>query len=1109
VVAAISSAAGAKLQLLMLNIGKLAPGGEGYYLETVASGVEDYYTGSGEAPGYWLGGAAAELGIAGRVQPEALRAVLGAVDPRTGEALTGSKSRRSIPGFDCTFRAPKSVSLLYGLGDVTTAMTVRDAHDAAVAAALGYLETHAGFSRRGHAGVERVGTGGFAAAAFRHRTSRAGDPLLHTHVLVANIGRAVDDGRWRTLDARALYLHAKTAGFLYQAQLRVELSRRLGVEWRPVRNGCADLQGVSDEVIRAFSQRRVEIEEHMARRGETSAKAAQVATLATRKAKDRGVDAAVLGAEWLVRAAALGFGAEQVSALTGRVVHRDPEPPELITVAEDLAGPDGLTARASTFCRRDVVRAWCDRLPAGGDVDQVLELADAVLADGSVTVQLDHAQADVQRLAADQAIRRADGVMVAAVVDEARYSTPELLALEQRALASAVQRHDAGVAVAANPALEAALARRPSISGEQADMVSRLVTSGAGVEAVVGKAGAGKTFALDAAREAWQASGIRVIGCALAARAAQELHAGAGIDSHTIDALLMELDRPAPWGLGEGIVVVVDEAAMVGTRKLARLLDHARRASAKLVLVGDHHQLPEIDAGGLFRGLVNRLPVIELAHNRRQRAVWEREALDELRTGDPAAALAAYTKMGRIVVGDTAEAVREQLVSDWWTARCAHTGTGEPGVMIAARVSDVDDLNDRARSRLAGAGELTGPALSTDTGREFRTGDRVVCLRNDYRVGVANGSRGLVIGVDALARTIEVRLDDSSNLMLPCDYVDAGHVTHGYAITGHKAQGMTVDRTWVLGSDSVYREWGYVALSRGRDSNRFYVVAGYDADEHLHAKDLSVGGDGVQAISAALRRSHAQQLASDQNATAIATRDAHAPSTRTGGRLHNDINAITGVAAGRRIERLQHEHERAVEGAAAVRLRLDTALQDAGRHMGLRRLRGRNDAHSNAAELARLRGDLAAWHHRIADIEAQLSSPTEDRQGSSAANRGAIRSSPLNPLDAAALRCAVESAEFEAPSYVAAALGERPATPLLRQRWRAAVHAIECYRATWSVTDRDSALGPAPASGRQRYAFRAALEVVDEVARGLAVDYSKELVRGAPRLPDHCGIEIG
>ncbi len=210
----------------MLNIGKLGAGGERYYLDTVASGVEDYYTGSGEAAGYWLGAGTAALGLCGIVQAEALRAVLGAADPTSGQRLTRAGHRR-VPGFDLTFRAPKSVSVLYGLADEDVAGVVRDAHDRAVAAALGYLERQAGWSRRGVDGVERVRVAGLVAAAFRHRSSRAGDPLLHTHVLLANLGQATDDGCWRTLDARQLYRHAKTAGYVYQAALRTELTRRL------------------------------------------------------------------------------------------------------------------------------------------------------------------------------------------------------------------------------------------------------------------------------------------------------------------------------------------------------------------------------------------------------------------------------------------------------------------------------------------------------------------------------------------------------------------------------------------------------------------------------------------------------------------------------------------------------------------------------------------------------------------------------------------------------------------------------------------------------------------------------------------------------------------
>jgi conjugative relaxase-like TrwC/TraI family protein len=240
----------------MLNIGRMAPGRADYYLTAVAKrdGVEGYYLARGEEAGRWLGNGADTLGMAGEVTAEQLRAVLDARHPDTGQQLTSHPARK-VPGFDHTFRAPKSVSLLWALGDRETAQQVAAAH-AAVDAAVGYLQRAAGFTRRGAGGVETVPADGFVAAAFRHRTSRADDPLLHTHVLVANLARTSDDGVWRTLDSRKLFAHAKTAGVLYQAQLRHELTRRLGVAWQPVVNGHADIDGVDRELIETFSQRR-------------------------------------------------------------------------------------------------------------------------------------------------------------------------------------------------------------------------------------------------------------------------------------------------------------------------------------------------------------------------------------------------------------------------------------------------------------------------------------------------------------------------------------------------------------------------------------------------------------------------------------------------------------------------------------------------------------------------------------------------------------------------------------------------------------------------------------------------------------------------------------
>ena len=1015
----------------MLNIGKLGAGGERYYLDTVASGVEDYYTGSGEAAGYWLGAGAASLGLAGEVAAGPLRAVLGAADPASGERLTRAGHRR-VPGFDLTFRAPKSVSVLYGLADAGTARVVREAHDVSVAAALGYLEREAGWSRRGVAGVERVRVSGFVAAGFRHRCSRAGDPLLHTHVLVANLGQAVDDGRWRTLDARQVYRLAKTAGYAYQASLRHELTRRLGLEWGEVRNGCTDLAGVPQRVVRAFSQRRMEIEQRLAGRGESSAKAAQVATLDTRRAKDRDVDAATLRQQWAVRAAALGFTRDDALALLNRTAPRVLDADTAARLMRELAGPTGLSAQASTFTAPDVLQAFLERLPTGARVPDAEALAAAALDPGAgVAVRL----LDPQPASGGEVIRRGDGRIVPAGV-VARYATPALLTIERRALQEAVARRGDGVAVATAAAVSGALAARPSLSGEQAAMVRRLTTAGAGVEVVVGKAGAGKTFALDATRAAWQASGYRVVGGALAARAAAELEAGAGIDSYTVDGLLADLDRagPARW-LGPRTVVVVDEAAMVGTRKLARLLDHAQAAHAKIVLVGDHHQLPEIDAGGLFRGLAERLNAVELVDNRRQTAAWERGALDHLRHGDTAAAVAAYRAHDRVVAADNADAARDRLVEDWWTAS---SGTPDPAVvMIAARRSDVEHLNSLARARMHAAGLLHGAQLVTADGTVFQAGDRVMTLRNDRRAGVTNGTRGHILQVDTEHGGVVMRSDDGRDLQLPAGYLDAGWLTHGYAITAHKAQGVTVDRSYVLGSEAIYREWGYVALSRARHHTRLYLVDHRNGDRHADHGVQPRRDDPLLVLAERLQRSHAHRLAHDHGQPDSGPSHGIGMTTEA---LRQRLLATMPRPVDRQRTLVDDQIRQAQDRIAALREQIG-ACQDrlAALQRGTGRLTRREDIGGAHRDLQRQRGDLTAWQNRLDHLHTEHAAlNAADQQRDQWADDHAPE---LTAYADAAHGAQAAAARHVTITEVTAPKGTRPDTPTERAHWRQRLHA--------------------------------------------------------------------
>src|SRR3954465_9558393 len=238
----------------MLSIGKLGKGQERYYLEKVAEGAEDYYSGEGEEPGQWLGDAARELGLSGEIEPDQLVAMLTGMNPATGEplGLIAVAGRGSVPGFDLTFSAPKSASLLRALGSKEAGAEVKAAHLRSVEAALKYREANAALTRRGKGGATFVKGNGFIAAGFMHRSSRNGDPQLHTHVLIANATQG-PDGKWTRLYHPAIYEHANTATYIYEAHLRHELTLTLGVEWQPVRKGIAEIKGFKDEWLKAFS----------------------------------------------------------------------------------------------------------------------------------------------------------------------------------------------------------------------------------------------------------------------------------------------------------------------------------------------------------------------------------------------------------------------------------------------------------------------------------------------------------------------------------------------------------------------------------------------------------------------------------------------------------------------------------------------------------------------------------------------------------------------------------------------------------------------------------------------------------------------------------------
>ncbi|MBA2282736.1 MAG: relaxase domain-containing protein [Acidimicrobiia bacterium] len=442
-----------------MSLGKLAPGGHAYYVEAVALGAEEYYTGAREAPGQWVGSASGRLGLEGEVEAEVLSRILRHADPSGVYRLTAARSVPTVAAYDTTFCAPKSVSLLFALGAPEVSNEVRNAQDVSVGAALGVLERVACRGRRGRGGSTLVDGDGFVAAAFRHRTSRAADPHLHTHVLLANLVHAPVDDRWTALDGRPIFTWLQTVGHLYDAQLRWELSQRLGVEWGAVgKTGTAEISGVPPEAVREFSTRRKEIEAHI---HEHPGANPQVATYATRRAKDHDLDANSLLPAWRERAAAAGLDDRAVEGLLDRTALGGPPAPgsaDAEALYGWLAGPSGLTEKASTFGDRDLIRAICVALPGGAPVDGVLALADGFLRSDHVVALRGGDGGDV--------IRRADGATVAARSDESRWTTPDMLEVEHRLLTTGGRRRATGFGVATRSSLDRAVRVR-TLSEEQ------------------------------------------------------------------------------------------------------------------------------------------------------------------------------------------------------------------------------------------------------------------------------------------------------------------------------------------------------------------------------------------------------------------------------------------------------------------------------------------------------------------------------------------------------------------------------------------------------------------------------------------------------------------
>jgi hypothetical protein len=877
----------------MLSLAKAV---KDYYLQKLGeiSPREDYYLRGGAASGVWRGNGVAELDLAGTVNAEGLVRLFDGEHPGTGERLGRQLRKDGVAAWDVTFSADKSVSLLWALSDEETRRQVLEAFDKATTEAFEYLESVASSTRGASKtpvvndngdpvlndnGTPRfrvetwpIPTAGFVAASFTEFTSRADDPQLHTHVVVANKVKG-NDGIWRSIDGRLLYRHQLAAGYLHEAVLRRELTRRLGVRWQTVHNGMADIEGFTRHQIDVFSRRRHQLEEWRQEQGlPDTAAARQVAVLATRDPKqDRLLED--LEVEWWQRADQVGLTAKRVASVTGH--SRDVTPADPLALFDRLASPDGLTAQASTFAKPEVVKEIAAAVPGGGTRGEIEALADMFLDTREVVPVLperDIKSSDVVEdltigeplgaVGVSRPMRQHNGKLFPGTANR-QYTTVELLATEQRIIEQAIGGVAAGRWVVPDRFVQARLRRHRHLTDGQREMVRCFASSGNVFDIGIGPAGTGKTAVMAVISQLAALTGTPILGTALAARAAAGLETATGIRSTTLARLLGQTGDAR--GLAPGVVVVVDEAGMVGTRQLAAVSDLVDRAEGKLILIGDDHQLPEIDAGGLFRALASRLPTVRLTDNIRQEHSWERVALAELRNGSVDEAVEAYRQHRRLIIGQDRDDAIARAVRDWYR-HVTVVGDLADGLLIATDNDTVAELNEQARSHLTVSRGLSGPTVDTGE-RTFQAGDRILCRRNQDRLDVLNGDLGTVVSVDPRQMTLTVRLDrDPETRELPGWYLTAGHADYGYALTGHKAQGVTTGRTFTIIAGGTNREWAYVAMSRGRQANTLYLANPAHGDEECTHFTHIGHHDALGGFAASLEHSHAQTAALDHPA---------------------------------------------------------------------------------------------------------------------------------------------------------------------------------------------------------------------------------------------------
>jgi conjugative relaxase-like TrwC/TraI family protein len=789
--------------------------------------------------------------------------------------------REAVAGYDLVFTPVKSVAVLWGIGSEATRRAVFEAHRAAVADAVSWLEANASFTRSGDRGQAQIDTAGVIAAQFDHWDSRAGDPDLHTHVAVSNKVQGTD-GTWRSLDGRALFAAAVSLSERYNTRIEDELGQRLGVTFTERTTGTGDtgrrpvreVDGVPTELIHTFSKRRQGIEQvyqellrdyrdrhHRDPDKQTRVRLYQQATLAERPAKTEGRSLRDLVTSWKVEAnTTLGVtdAAQLVEAAT---LHRGNAPSS--AEVESVAATVVLvleTARATWTEHHVRAEAHRQLRPfAATDRDALVEatVSAACRPDRVLRIETPRTVREPAELC------RASGESVFVEHASARYTTLALLDAEERIIAAARQatRHRVSAQDFA-ATLDSAERSGRHLNAEQQQLARAFVCSDHALLLGLAPAGSGKTTTMRVVVDAWTASGRPVVALAPSAVAAEVLRTELGAEADT----LAKFDHDRPH-LAPGTLLLVDEAGMAGTMILDRLVARARAAGAVLRLLGDDQQLAAVEAGGVIRHLASEVGAVRMFQVVRFADPAEGRATLQVRDGDPAA-VDFYTDNRRIVAA-TSETAPDAAYTGW----LADARAGRDTLLLAPSSREVAGLNGRARADLVAEGRVDVDGVRLRDGNAAGVGDRVCTRRNNRRLGVHKG-RDWVKNGDPW--TVEAVHDDGAltvvhrghggRVTLPPEYV-AGQVELDYARTIRRAQGATVDRAHLLVDPGMAREDLYVGLSRARHGTTLYVAIATDPGP---GHPPEVAGTARDVLAGIIGRSGAQPSATEAVRDAVA-----------------------------------------------------------------------------------------------------------------------------------------------------------------------------------------------------------------------------------------------